>query len=180
MARISKQQRQQLLRRKIGQSPFVNDEEMAEEFDVSVATIRLDRLAMGIPELRVRIKQCAQEHVPQHRMSQVVGELIDCNAGKSAISLLTATADMVDHVKIVQSQYLYAQANSLAAAVLNLPVVITAVGNIKYKQPVTVGDRLLAKAEVIRRRDHRYYVWVTIRKKEKEVFRAKFIMESLE
>ena len=52
--------------------------------------------------------------------------------------------------------------------------------NIKYKQPVTVGDKLIAKAEVMRQRDQKYYVWVTIRKMRKEVFRAKFIIESLE
>lgn len=55
-----------------------------------------------------------------------------------------------------------------------------AVANVKYKQPVTVGDKLIAKADVIRQRDQKYYVWVTIRKMRKEVFRAKFIIESLE
>ena len=61
-----------------------------------------------------------------------------------------------------------------------LPVCIIAVANLKYKQPVTVGDRLVARAEVIRQRDQKYYVWVKIRKNAKEVFRAKFIVESLE
>ena len=58
---------------------------------------------------------------------------------------MTATDDMVDEAHIVRSQCLYAQASSLARTVLNLPVCITAVANIKYKQPVTVGDKLIAK-----------------------------------
>ena len=36
------------------------------------------------------------------------------------------------------------------------------------------------QAKIIRQRNQKYYVWVTIRKNAKEVFRAKFIIESLE
>lgn len=105
---------------------------------------------------------------------------MECVPGESGISVMTATEDMVDEAHIVKSQYLYAQAGSLAKAVANIPVCIMAVGNVKYKQPVTVGDKLVARAEVIRRRDDKRYVWEKIRKNAKEVFRAKFIIESLE
>jgi hypothetical protein len=180
MVRISREQRHVLLRQRLEENPFINDEELAEEFSVSIATIRLDRMALGIPELRMRIMQRAQETHPHQLNNSVVGELVDCTPGKSGISIMTATDDMVDAAHIVRSQYLYAQAHSLTRAVLNLPVCITTVGNIKYKQPVTAGDKLIAKADVIRQRDRKYYIWVTIRKKSKEVFRAKFIMESME
>lgn len=180
MVRISKEARHELLRQRIEENPFINDEELAEEFSVSIATIRLDRMALGIPELRIRIMQRAQKRQPQQPMDHVVGELVDCVPGKSGLSIMTATDDMVDDAHIVRSQFLYAQAHSLTRAVLNLPVCITTVGNIKYKQPVTAGDKLVAKADVMRQRDNKYYIWVTIRKKAKEVFRAKFIMESLE
>ncbi len=176
MARILKKERHKRLQEKLHISPFLTDEELAEEFDVSVATIRLDRLSLGIPELRVRIRQCAQEHMPGSH-AQIIGELVDCTIGEHALSILSATEDMVDSMKVVCSQYLYGQANSLAKAVVGVPC-FTAVGNVKYKQPVTVGDRLIAKAEIIRQKNNKYYVWVTTRKKEKEVFRAKFIMES--
>ena len=52
MSRIKKEERQQLLREKLNISPFTTDEELATYFGVSVPTIRLDRLALGIPELR--------------------------------------------------------------------------------------------------------------------------------
>ena len=154
MVRIARDKRHALLKKRIEENPFINDEELAEEFSVSVATIRLDRMALGIPEMRIRIRQKAEAAQPKLRNAPVVGELVDCIIGKNAISIMTA--------------------------VLNLPVCITAVANIKYKQPVTVGDKLIAKAEVMRQRDQKYYVWVTIRKMRKEVFRAKFIIESLE
>lgn len=180
MVRIARDKRHGLLKKRIEENPFINDEELAEEFSVSVATIRLDRMALNIPEMRIRIKQKAEAAQPKPGTIPVVGELVDCTLGHSAISIMTATADMVDEAHIVPCQCLYAQADSLARAVLHLPVCITAVANIKYKQPVTVGDKLIAKAEVIRQRNQKYYVWVTIRKNAKEVFRAKFIIESLE
>ena len=180
MVRIAREKRHALLQKRIEENPFINDEELAEEFSVSVATIRLDRMALGIPEMRIRIRQKAEAAQPKLRNATVVGELVDCIIGKNAISIMTATDDMVDEAHIVRSQCLYAQASSLARTVLNLPVCITAVANIQYKQPVTVGDKLIAKAEVMRQRDQKYYVWVTIRKMRKEVFRAKFIIESLE
>ena len=180
MVKIGRAQRHELLKKRIEENPFINDEELAEAFEVSIATVRLDRMALGIPELRIRIKQRAVAAGPDNKLAGVVGELIECVPGQSGISVLTATQDMVDDANIVKSQYLYAQAGSLARAVLNIPVCVMAVGNVKYKQPVTAGDKLVAQAEVIRKRDNKRYVWVKIRKNAKEGFRAKFIIESLE
>lgn len=180
MVRIAREKRHVLLQQRIAENPFINDEELAEAFSVSVATIRLDRMALGIPEMRIRIKKRAQAVQTKPRAEALVGELVECTVGKTAISIMTATEDMVDEAHIVRSQFLYAQANSLARKVLDMPVVITAIANIKYKQPVTAGDKLVAMAEVIRRRDSKHYIWVKIRKNGKEVFRTKFIIESLE
>ena len=55
--RLTKQQRQLQLYKLIEAHPFVTDEELAKHFDVSVQTIRLDRLELGIPELRMRTMQ---------------------------------------------------------------------------------------------------------------------------
>jgi len=41
-------------------NPFLTDEEMARRHGVSVQTIRLDRMELGIPELRERIKDMAE------------------------------------------------------------------------------------------------------------------------
>lgn len=74
---------------------------------------------------------------------------------------------------------MFGQANSLALAVIDAPVAVTGVANIKYKVPVHVGDHLIAKAEVVRRRGNKFFVWVKIRSCTQEVFRAKFIMVAL-
>ena len=94
--------------------------------------------------------------------------------------MLHTTSDMEDRFGFVDPQYLYAQANSLAKLVMGTTVCSTEVGNIKYKTPVSAGTNLVAKAEIVRRRGDKFFIWVIIRDKIKEVFRAKFIMESIE
>ncbi|MBD8976085.1 transcription factor FapR [Veillonella magna] len=180
MSRIKKQERQQQLREKLNNTPFVTDEELAAFFQVSVPTIRLDRLELGIPELRERIKAMAEEHshdTIENERVEVVGELLDLTAGKQGLSMLHTTADMLDATGYVEPHFLYAQADSLAKAVIGIPAAIAGVGNIKYKNPVAAECNLVAKAEVVRRRGDKAFIWVTIKDKVREVFRAKFIME---
>lgn len=183
MSRLKKQERQKQLQEKLNITPFLTDEELATHFGVSVPTIRLDRLELGIPELRERIRAMAtgQSHdMVEHVPYEVVGELIDVTEGQQALSMLRTTVDMEDRFGYVEPQYLYAQANSLAKVVMGTTVCSAEVGNIKYKNPVGAGTNLVAKAEIVRRRGNKFFIWVIIRDKIKEVFRAKFIMESVE
>ena len=183
MSRLKKQERQKQLQEKLNITPFLTDEELATHFGVSVPTIRLDRLELGIPELRERIRVMAtgQSHeMAEHVSYEVVGELIDVTEGHQALSMLRTTADMEDQFGYVEPQYLYAQADSLAKAVLGVPVAVIGVGNIKYKSPVKANCNLIAKASVMRRRGDKYFIWVTIKDKLNEVFRAKMIMEPIE
>lgn len=58
MARLNlpKKARQRELMERLKADPFLTDEELSDIFHVSIQTIRLDRLELGIPELRERIK----------------------------------------------------------------------------------------------------------------------------
>ena len=103
MSRLKKQERQKQLQEKLNITPFL--------------TIRLDRLELGIPELRERIRVMAtgqSQEMVEHVPYEVVGELIDVTEGQQALSMLRTTADMADRFGHVEPQYLYAQANSLA------------------------------------------------------------------
>ena len=184
MARVKKKERQKLLLREVKEKPFLTDEELARDLDVSVQTIRLDRLELGIPELRGRIRrlaETAQRRIKSIKSGEVVGELIDLELGHSGISLLRITDDMVfSKSKIAKGNYMFSQANSLATAVIDAPMAVTGIANVKYKVPVHVGEKLIAKAEIVRRRGNKYFVWVKTRNDREEVFRAKFIMVSLE
>lgn len=184
MARVQKKIRQEQLKEKLLTTPFLTDEELAAYLRVSVQTIRLDRLELGIPELRERTKQMAEE--AQNKLktiasTDVVGELIDLELGKTGISLMTVTSDMVfEKNKVARGHYIFAQANSLALAIIDAPVAVTGVANIKYKIAVHEGDKLVSRAEVIKKRGNKYFIWVKTRNDSQEVFRAKFIMVSLE
>ena len=182
MARVKKRERQQLLIEAVNNKPFLTDEELAKQLEVSVQTIRLDRLELGIPELRGRIRKMAenaQNKVKSIQSGEVVGELIDLELGRSGISLLRITDDMVfAKTKIAKGHYMFSQANSLALAIIDAPMAVTGVANVKYKVPVHVGEKLIAKAEIVKVRGNKYFVWVKTHNDTQEVFRAKFIMVS--
>ena len=184
MTRCSRQERHKILQQTIESKPFLTDEELARQLSVSVQTIRLDRAALNIPELRQRTKLMAEQSGNKTKAletNEVVGDLIDLELGKSGISVLEITPDMVfERTRIARGHYEYSQANSLALSVIDAPQALTGVANVKYKVPVTVGEKLIAKAEVVKQRGNKFFVWVKIRNAEQEVFRAKFIMVTLE
>ncbi len=186
MSRTSflKKERQSVLVEKIKEDPFLTDEELAEIFSVSVPTIRLDRLELGIPELRERIKNVAANSyskVKTLKSKEIVGELVDIKLGVSGISILETGDGMTfEKTKIVRGHFIYSLAESLAIAVIDAQVALVGVANVKYKTPVYAGSKLIAKAEVRKVRGSNYFVWVKIAEKQYEVFRGKFILVSLE
>jgi acyl-coenzyme A thioesterase PaaI-like protein len=181
---LLKKERQAVLIDKVGYDPFLTDEELAEIFSVSVPTIRLDRLELGIPELRERIKNVAQknyEKVKSLGSKEIVGELVELELGKNGISILDTNQGMAfEKTKIVRGHFIYSLAESLAIAVIDAHVALVGVANIKYKVPVYAGDKLVARADVRQKRGNSYIVWVKITHKNNEVFRGKFILVSLE
>ena len=89
------------LQKLIQKDPFLTDEQLAKMLKVSVPTVRLDRLALNIPELRERIRMMASAASTRLKAidkKDIVGELIDLELNKSAISTLTVTNEMVDGV----------------------------------------------------------------------------------
>lgn len=178
-----KQTRQTKLLEKIEIEPFVTDEELCETFGVSIQTIRLDRLELGIPELRERIKQVAAKNYRKVKTlgkAEIVGELIDINLNEDGISILETTEDMAFRkTKIVRGHHIFAMAESLAMAVIDADVALSGVANMKYRVPVFAGDKLVAKAEVARIRGNKYFVHVKISVNQEQVFRGKFILVSI-
>ncbi|HYE11892.1 MAG TPA: transcription factor FapR [Patescibacteria group bacterium] len=179
---MSKKERQTDLLDKLHANPFVTDEELSEAFSVSIQTIRLDRLELGIPELRERIKNVAENNYSKVKSlhgKEIVGELIDLELGKSGMSILeTDSSFAFEKTDVVKGHHIFAQAESIAIAVIDANVALIGVANIKYKNPVFAGDKLIAKAEVTRTRGNKYFVWVFIKVKQLEVFRGKFLLVS--
>lgn len=181
---LSKKERQERLKQILNDDPFLNDEELAEKFQVSIQTIRLDRMELKLPELRERIRSVARQNYSKVRsidVKEIIGELVDLELDKRGISILETTQDMTfGKTRVIRGDIIFAQANSLAIAVIDANVALTGVANIKYKLPVYAGQKLVAKAEVTRVRGNKKFVFVRIFVKQKEVFRGKFILVSLD
>jgi acyl-coenzyme A thioesterase PaaI-like protein len=153
--RRTKKERQQMLKETIKDNPFITDEDLAEKFQVSVQTIRLDRLELSIPELRERIKYVAEkrfeDEVRSLPLEEVIGEIIDIELDQSAISIFDVREEHVFiRNKIARGHHVFAQANSLAVAVINDELALTAKANIQFKRSVKQGERVIAKAKVLK------------------------------
>ena len=151
--KMNKRERQIHLQETIKENPFVTDEELAEQFSVSVQTIRLDRLELSIPELRERIKHVAEtkfdEAVRSLPIEEVIGEIIDIELDKTAISIFDVKHEHVfKRNQITRGHHLFAQANSLAVAVINDELALTRKANIHFIQSVKENQRVVAKAKV--------------------------------
>lgn len=150
---VPKKKRQEQLTTLLLENPFLNDEELSARFNVSIQTIRLDRLELGIPELRERIKQVAEKNFDKVRSlkkEDVIGEIIDLRLDESGISIFTIGEEHVfSSTKIARGHAIFAQANSLAVALTNAPIALTAHATIRFIRPVRIGERLVAKAKVV-------------------------------
>lgn len=179
----TKKERQQLLIETIEENPFVTDEQLASQFAVSVQTIRLDRMELSIPELRERIKDVAaknlENEVKSLPLDEVIGEIIDIELDNRAISIFDVREEHVfQRNGIARGHHLFAQANSLAVAVINDELALTVKSNVIFLKPVKAGDRVITKATV-RGKDsqkNRTYIDVLSTVNNEIVFKGEFEM----
>jgi acyl-coenzyme A thioesterase PaaI-like protein len=147
-----KKERQRHLEQTIAEIPFITDEELAGKFGVSVQTIRLDRMELAIPEVRQRIKDVAERQLDEVKalpIEEVIGEIVDLQLDESAISILDIGPEHVfSRTKIVRGHHLFAQANSLAVAIINDELALTAKADIRFNRQVHQGERVIAKAKI--------------------------------
>ncbi|MGI8315088.1 transcription factor FapR [Halobacillus mangrovi] len=178
----TKKVRQEELKKTIEASPFITDEELAKRFGVSIQTIRLDRMEMSIPELRERIKSVAtqewNETVKALPIEEVIGEVVDLELDERAISILDIKPEHVfSRNNIARGHHLFAQANSLAVAVINDELALTARSSIQFSRQVKLGERVVAKA-VVKGKDERGQTIVQVQSfvENEEVFSGTFHM----
>ncbi|MCM3713156.1 transcription factor FapR [Halalkalibacter oceani] len=147
-----KKERQGLLKKTLESNPFMTDEALAEQFAVSIQTIRLDRMELAIPELRERIKDVAKQQLDDVKAlspDEVIGEIVDLQLDKRAISILDVKSEHVfSRSGIARGHHLFAQANSLAVAIINDELALTAKATIRFTRQVQAGERVVAKAQV--------------------------------
>lgn len=177
---LQKTARQQLVEKYINSNPFLTDDDLAEILRVSIQTIRLDRTKMNIPEMRSRVKTMASGIYGKIRSmdaDEITGELVELEVGRSGISVLTIADRMtLKKTRVARGYYLFAQANSLAVALVDSEVALTGTCKISFKRPVYSGERVVARSYISRKSRNRYMVRVTSTVKDEIVFSGRFLV----
>lgn len=179
ITRRAKEQRRRQLVRLLEINPLLTDKMLAEMLGVSVQTIRLDRAALKIPELRERMKQLARgdDQVKSLETQEVIGQIVDLQLDQGGISLLDIEEQHVFiKSKIARGHHVFAQANSLAIAVIDAEVALTATARLRFIRPVKIGERLVAKARVLQSGRSRSKVRVETFSGEDLVFEGDFLI----
>lgn len=181
LRRRRKKQRQEALLRALEEEPLLTDAALADRFGVSVQTIRLDRLQLGLPEMRERARELASrvQQIRSMLIDDVMGELLDLELGHSGKSILLADRSMgFSHQPIVRGHYIFGQANSLAVAVIDAEKALTGKVRMRFLQPVNVGETIVAEASVIQQRGSNSLVRVVSRVQGQAIFRGTFTVFS--
>lgn len=180
LTRLSRQVRQDSLRDLLNQDPFLSDGELASQLAVSVQTIRLDRLKLGIPELRERVKAVASSKMDSMRAlspSEVFGEIVDIEVGESGISVWRGEAQHAFlRSSVIRGHYLFAQANSLAVAIVDADRALTAKATVRFLRSAKTGIALVAKARVVGQRHGYVRVDVQIKAEGEAILSASFLI----
>lgn len=175
--RAKKRLRQSGLQSLLDGNPFLTDQELAEKFTVSIQTIRLDRMELGIPELRERVKMVANDAYAKARSlgdEELVGNLLEFEPGVRGISALDITMDMIyEGTMTVRAEHIFGQAISLA---LFLAGSDTPVGETKCKflRSVYAGERLICLARTDKKANGFPGFKVSTKSNGAEVFLATF------
>lgn len=150
---LKKSERRYALVALLEENPFATDEQLAERFGVSVATIRLDRSALHIPEARERIRRVASDRQDDLRSleeQELVGRLVKLELNRYAESELSVQSGHVfRRTNIVRGHVLFAQINSLATALMDADIALTAKSELRFYRPVHLGETVRARVDVI-------------------------------
>ena len=180
---IRKNERHERLRLEIERNPFVTDEELAAVLGASIPTIRLDRSALAIPDMRRRTREMAGRFFGVSRSlgaKDFIGETIEIEPGRHGLSLLDTNAGMcLEKCDIVRGHVLFALLNSLAAAVAEAPIALTGEAHVDFLRPVHAGERLIAKARVVEKIGRRVFVEAVARSGENIVARGRFVVHGM-
>jgi acyl-coenzyme A thioesterase PaaI-like protein len=82
-------------------------------------------------------------------LHEVIGDVIDLQLDKSGISIFEINPEHVfSRTKIARGHHIFSQANSLAVAVINDEVALTASADIRFIRSIKLTEKCVAKAFV--------------------------------
>ncbi|WP_243138029.1 transcription factor FapR [Heliorestis acidaminivorans] len=184
MARKRKGLRHANLEKLLNDNPLQTDGELARRLGVSIQTVRLDRLEIGIPDLRERTRRVATERLQEVRSlsdAEIIGEITELTLSKSGASRLEITENMVlRKTAIARGHHLFAQANSLAVAIVDAPIALTGIARVRYRRPVALGEIVRAEAFVMKVVGARHIIRVISRVEDEIVLSGRFYIVARE
>lgn len=184
MRSMARQTRHKKLMELIKSDPFMSDSELAGALQVSVPTIRLDRTLLNLPELRERTRLMAEKasrSLRSMKQEEVMGELLELEPNRWALSVLISGRECAFRdTNIIGDHNIYAQASTLAIAVISAEMVVVGAARLSYIEPAFVGERLLARAKVGTHKGNKYVVSVHTKAGDREIFVARFVVASLD
>jgi acyl-coenzyme A thioesterase PaaI-like protein len=171
------------IQEEVSKNPLILDEELARILKVSIHTIRSDRRKIGIPEVRKRGRDISETMFAEARTlksAEIIGDILEIDLEKEGLSLLDTDDSMaLKKSSIIRGHILFAQANTLANAILDAEVAMTSSAEIAFISPVRAGERVLAKARVISSAKHKRVVEVIMKTKKNSVFKGIFTIYCL-
>ncbi|WP_457751102.1 hotdog fold thioesterase [Thermococcus sp.] len=86
-----------------------------------------------------------------HRLTseRLVGRPLKIEPGKAEVELLTIEEMAVDEYGLVHGGFTFGLADYAAMLAVNEPTVVLGKAEVKFLKPVKVGDKLIARAEVV-------------------------------
>ena len=160
-------ERHQRIRHEVEKNPLILDEELASLLSVSIHTIRSDRRKIGIPEVRRRGREMSDALFASPKAlakQEIVGDILEMTLDKEGLSLLETEPAMGRKTPpIVRGHVLFAQANTLANAIVDAPIAVTASAAIRFSAPVRVGERVIARAVVVAVKNRRREIEVVMK-----------------
>ena len=109
-------------------NPFLTDEQLAKALEVSIQTIRLDRLRMNIPEVRERTRQMAEN--AQTKLKAIDKKILSAilliwNWIRSVFRCWNNSGNGAGKTGVARGYYMFAMANTLALAVVDADAALT-------------------------------------------------------
>jgi len=180
---ISAPGRHEQIRRELEKNPYILDHELAEILAVSIHTIRADRKSLGIPDIRKRFREWSDARTARSKTitdKDIVGELLEVELDQAGMSLLETAPEMgFSNSGIIRGQVLFAQANSLATAIVNSEHALTAQAQVQFSAAAYVGEKILGKARIVSSNHWKKEIEVILKTPTAVVFKGHFLIYTL-
>jgi hypothetical protein len=115
------------------------------------------------------------------RQDEVMGEILELEPNRRALSVFSTNREYAfRHTNLIADHYIYAQAATLAIAVVREALAVVSAARVQFSRAAFVGEKLAALAKVGTHKDDKYVVSVHTRAGEREVFVARFVVAAVE